>query len=151
MIVGSLQAFSILASRFAPTVSIIHTVMEIQLVIMLVLHATLWPYQKNVHNIVNTLLLANLAAIMKLDMMIRNDADVINVFIIYLFKSALVSIPMVVFISYFTYRIMQRLRVKCRRKKEQQRNTVIMDDLLLEDNVRDVSVITASDSYMLMR
>ena len=54
---------SILSSRFATGVMLIFVIIELQLIAMLALHTITWPYQKKIHNIIDFLVLTNLAII----------------------------------------------------------------------------------------
>ena len=54
---------SILSSRFATGVMLIFVIIEVQLIVMLALHTISWPYQKKIHNIIDFLVLTNLAII----------------------------------------------------------------------------------------
>ena len=54
---------SILSSRFATGVIQIYVIIGLQLIAMLALHTITWPYQKKIHNIIDFLVLTNLAII----------------------------------------------------------------------------------------
>ena len=54
---------SILSSKFATGVIQIYVIIELQLIVMLALHTITWPYQKKIHNIIDFLVLTNLAII----------------------------------------------------------------------------------------
>ena len=54
---------SILSSRFATGVMLIYVMIELQLIVMMALHTITWPYQKKIHNIIDFLVLTNLAII----------------------------------------------------------------------------------------
>ena len=141
---------AILGSRFAPTVLVIYAIMEFQLVVMLVLHVVFWPYQRKIHNIVDTLLLANLAIITILNMLINIEAEMINIFVIYLIELAFVSIPLVALFIYCVYRIVQRMKSRLGRKEDHRCDVRILDAPFLEDNVRKSSLSSDTDSYMLL-
>lgn len=146
---------AILPSRFAPTVLIIYAMMELQLMVMLILHALLWPYQKKTHNIIDALLLANLALITILKMLTHIQAELStqydSMFVTYAVELILVNIPLVVLVIYAAYEIVKRVKRRFKQKEERKRDTRILDELFLEDNLRDASLNASTDSYMLMR
>lgn len=143
---------AILASRFAPTVLIIYAVMEFQLIIMLILHTVAWPYQRNIHNIIDALLIANLAIITVLKLL---QAELIKLnnrlFVIRAIELVFVNIPLVVLVIFAVYRVIKRVKSRFKQKEECRRNTKMLDALLLEDDVRDQSLNSSTDSYMLMK
>lgn len=53
----------ILSARLAPGVILIFTIIEVQLIIILAIHAFVWPYRKKIHNVIDLFLFANLAII----------------------------------------------------------------------------------------
>lgn len=146
---------AILASRFAPTILIIYAVMELQFIAMLILHTLFWPYQKKTHNIIDGLLIANLAIITILKLLMHIQAELIkfqhNIYITYAIESVLVSIPIFSLIIFVIYRIIKNVKQWCSISDLHKRDTKLLDTLFLEDDVRDQSLNTSTDSYMLMR
>ena len=60
---------SIILSRFASGVFLTYTIIEIQVVLMLVVHALAWPYQKRIHNVIDLFMFTNLAIINSLKLL----------------------------------------------------------------------------------
>ena len=54
---------SVLSSRLITEVMLIYVMIELQLIVMMALHTITWPYQKRIHNIIDFLVLTNLAII----------------------------------------------------------------------------------------
>lgn len=61
--------FTILSSRFATGVISIFTIIQIQLIAMLVLHTMFWPYQRKIHNMIDLIIFADLAIINSLKLL----------------------------------------------------------------------------------
>lgn len=146
---------AILATRFAPTVIIIYAIMELQFIVMLTMHTILWPYQKRTHNIIDALLIANLAVITILKLLTHILAEATKsgeyIAIITLIELIFVSMPLLVLIGYAIYRIIKKAKNWCKRRKSCKRNTIMVDALLLEDDYREQSLSRSTDSYLLMR
>lgn len=146
---------AILACRFAPTVLIIYAMMELQLITMLILHTLSWPYQRKIHNVIDALLIANLAIITLLKMLVQIQAEMTklhsSIFVTYAVELVFVNIPLIALIIFAACKIFRRVKSWLKGKEEHKRDTKILDELFLEDNVRDMSLNTSTDSYILMR
>lgn len=146
---------AILAARFAPTVTIIYAVMEVHFIIMLTLHTLSWPYHKRIHNITDALLIANLAVITILKLLIHNQVEFTqsnqNVLIIYAVELIFTNLPLVVLAIVAIRTIVKRLRLKCNKNNHSNSDTKAMDELFLDNDIRQEAMCRSTDSYMLMR
>ena len=143
---------TILASRFAPTVNIILMILEIQIIAMLTLHSVTWPYQKKIHNIIDTLLFADLAFIVLLKLFHiilseRHKEDLtILIHTIKTFKAILSCLPLFVIAIYLVVLVIRRLKnvYKQRKTETELSDAVELDDW--EDTRNELS-----NSYSLIR
>lgn len=146
---------TILASRFAPTILTIYIVMELQFTLMLILHTLCWPYQKTIHNVIDTLLIANLAIITMVRMLINIETEnptlYTFIFITYPIEFALVSIPVVTVSAFAVYKVIQQVKPWFKRNNFIQRDSKFIDPMFLEGDARERSLNRSTDSYMLMR
>ena len=149
---------AILASRFAPTVTIIYAVMELHFIIMLTLHTLSWPYQKRIHNITDALLIANLAVITILKLLIHNQVEFIhsnkNVLVLYAIELIFTNLPLVVLSIVTIHTIVKKLRLMC--NKNALSNSAVtdntaLDEFFLANDIRQEAMCRSTDSYMLMR
>ena len=146
---------TILASRFASSIIIIYAIMELQFIIMLILHTILWPYQKRIHNIIDTLFIANLAIITILKLLTYNLAETSKtkngIAITRAVELLFGALPLIVIFIYTIYQTVRRVKSCCRRKVSARPESVVTDILLLEDDIREQSLNKSTDSYILMR
>ena len=146
---------TILASRFAPTIILIYAIMVLQFIIMLTLHTTLWPYQKRSHNIIDTLLIANLAIIAILKLLHHNLAESSkshnSTAIVHLLELIFVSLPLLVLVINSIHLFVGKIKKWCKKGHSGAERESKLVDALLDDDLREQSLNSSTDSYMLMR
>ena len=141
---------TILASRFAPTVNIILIILEIQILVMLTLHSVTWPYQKKIHNIIDTLLFADLAFIILLklfEVILSERYHKKNSSVLMYLRLLFSCVPLIVIVIYFVVLVARKLIKKVyhwRRKTD----TELFDSVEFDDRVTSDEL---TDSYNLMR
>lgn len=155
---------TILSSRFTTGVFLIHTIIEIQLIFMLAVHALAWPYQKRIHNIIDLFVFANLAIINGLKLLqffyteniSQSKTDILKIDVI---QGFFIYIPIIILCLVIFFKLARKLKawllVKvCRtsnklsdRVEERRVSCEDSDDDFLENNRRS---IFASESYRMV-
>ena len=160
--------FTVLSSRFANDVILIFTIIEVQLIAMLVVHTIVWPYQKKIHNIVDSIIFADLAIINSLKLLnffyaengIREESKIRTIHFIQLFFIYIPLIGLCLWIFYVLAHKMKALYQKLRKKPEEVLKslnshyegrlveTIDNDDDFIENDRRS---FFASESYRMMK
>ncbi len=130
---------SILTSLFALDVSAIYMICTLQFIVILLIHTLSWPYKQRIHNVIDALLLANLAIIsgLKLAMisLIKYNSKIIQ--LVQGLEIIFVNVPILVLLIYVLIKFFH-LFVKFFRKAPDN-----ISDLFLTDDIR-----TSDHCYM---
>ena len=136
-----LYRVTFVVSRLAPTALLIYASMGLQIIFMLTLHTILQPYQKRIHNLIDTLLISNLAVITVLKLIAEAQAETQNsVTNFIVVEVMLIYIPLIVLGLFAGYKIFKELRGKFRKRKPAKQETEDIDTIFLEDDVREESM-----------
>lgn len=108
--------------NFADTPLKFYTAIEIELIIILVVHVIAQPYRKNWHNIVDTLIFANIALVNALSMLIyistvRTEKDQVYVYGAVVVQTILIYQPLVYILVCVTVKVVVLIKVKAKKKK----------------------------------
>ncbi len=134
----------ILWSRIETRLSIIYLMATLQFIVFLLIHTLAWPYKQRIHNIIDALLLANLAIISGLKLMMVtlsiNHYSIMAIRLVHGIEMLFVYIPMIVLVAYGSVKCFNVL-VKFFKKSSDQ-----PPDSFWLDNVRN----TSSEDYHTM-
>lgn len=122
----------------AESYTIFYTIVEVQLIIILALHAYVQPYQKKLHNRLDTLILTNLAIINAISLFnysyiartpaFSNDIDnIVDIFST--IQLVLILLPLCILGGYIAYYLIMKLRAQLKREQELKTDETEMDDL----------------------
>lgn len=109
---------------------------EIELVVIITVHAAVQPYQKTWHNIVDALMFSDLAIINALSIYIYIKATDLDhtaresISTAIVVRMLLIFLPLIYIISYLTVLVLKRLRLKMKERKSSNRESVIVDSEL---------------------
>ena len=126
--------FVLLTSTFAANRRQFYTVLEIQLIVILVLHSLAQPYKKQWHNALDTLIFANLAIINGITLynftqLEADQEDVIDV--VGSIQLVLIYLPMIYMVGYVVAYFIPRIKaVVIRRKTLSKLSNPLNDDEL---------------------
>ncbi len=113
------RLFSLLAYSFSATLLVFYTLVELQLVIILVLHAVVQPYKYYWHNVIDALIFGNLALvngftlynyITVIDSYGKNRKSVVT--ITASIQAVLIYFPLLIFIMYILVVIAKKVRAR---------------------------------------
>ena len=104
-----------------PSYTVFYAVVEIQLIVILAVHAYVQPYQKQLYNIIDTLILTNLAIInaitlLNYSIISRTGEHVTTVNIFSSIQLILVFLPLCSLVGYTVYKAIQKAKAMMRRK-----------------------------------
>ena len=104
-----------------PSYTVFYAVVEIQLIVTLAVHAYVQPYQKQLYNIIDTLIFTNLAIInaitlLNYSIISRTGDRVTTVNTFSSIQLILVFLPLCSLVGYTVYKAIQKVKVMMRRK-----------------------------------
>jgi len=127
----------ILRSWIVPQASINYLIATLQFTVYLLVHTLAWPYKQRIHNIIDTLLLANLAIISGLKVIMVNSYNyhypIAIIRIVHGIEIVLAYIPMIVLAAYVSVKCFKALTKYFRKSSDNA------SDFFLLDNIRDKS------------
>ena len=117
------------ATAFTRTTLQAHLIMEMNLIVIIGIHATVRPYQKPVHNVLDMCILVNMALINSLSLaayVVENNSDNAGhkTTLIICLQSGLIVLPLVALYIYYGLRpLIAKLRVHLHSKKGKEDDT----------------------------
>ena len=125
-----------------PSYTIFYAVVEIQLIIILAVHAYIQPYQKQLHNITDTLIFANLAIINAITLLnysifSRTGEHVTTVNIFSSIQLILIFLPLCSLVGYGIYKAIQKVKAMLKRKDPK---TEEEEEQEVEDEVEELEM-----------
>ena len=127
---------SILASSsYSYGTTQLYVLIQVQVSLILLMHCLSHPYKRGIYNVLDALLLANIAVINCLSIFIHTKTRkplykvIINV--ASAFQALFISLPLVLLLIYTVVKVI--LKVKARKKKKGKGKKKLQDDLELED------------------
>ena len=120
---------TILSSVFFSNVKVIYSLFEIQLIAMLLIHATAQPYKKRWHNIVDAFILFDLALINKMTMFSYdyNKADKHLIEGVGIVQIVLILLPLLYMIAYISVCIVAKVHQLCWKRKTSEDTHLELD------------------------
>ena len=127
------RIFALTTFTLARTLPQFYIAVEIELVVIITVHAAVQPYHKTWHNIVDAFIFADLAIINAISIYIyikatdldRASRESISTAIVV--RMLLIFLPLIYTVSYLTVLALKRLRLKMKERKCSNRESVIMD------------------------
>ena len=128
---------ALLSFLIADSLTKFYIALEVQLIVMLTLQATTYPYRRRWHNIIDVLLFANLAVINAMTMYNykiakeRNN-DIRSINAVSAIQTILVSTPFVCMVCFVTLQLALRI-IRAGRRNEERNRDELTDTLALVD------------------
>jgi len=156
-----LYRVAIIATVLQARVEWIHTLIEIEIIIILSIHTVLWPYRENIHNIMDALVFCNLLVIVILKRFTFSMAEKGSQFtkhinILHWCQIILINLPLLVISFKLLNSLIVRIKLRqlrcCQKRRKPEKEVNNYDDDL-DNSILDhcTRVGSFSESYMEMK
>ncbi|XP_064401532.1 uncharacterized protein LOC135347456 [Halichondria panicea] len=115
--------------NFTETPLMFYTVVEVEIILILIVHVIIWPYREKWHNIIDTLIYANIALVNGFTMFVYSSSVNFSTRFVYeavVLQTALIYLPLVYIIAYTSVILYRIIKLKIVKKKE--RTMTSLDD-----------------------